>query len=191
MSKNEPYKQLRMVWPEHLLNTAPAVHLPLGYTLRTCQPGDEPRFYHIMEQAGWPGWNADKLRPWQMRILPAGWFMAVHAESGSIVATAMALRDQGEFHSPGGELGWLAGDPAHAGKHLGLAVSAAVTVRFLDEGYRHIHLYTEDWRLAALKTYLELGYLPLLYLPEMRQRWQTICTQLQWPFTPDERRIGN
>ncbi len=191
MSKNEPYRQLRMVWPEYLLNVPPAVHPPPGYSWRTYQPGDEPSFYLIMERAGWPGWNSDKLRPWQLRMLPAGWFMAIHEESGSIVATAMALRDQSEFHDLGGELGWLAADPAHAGKDLGLAVSAAVTARLIHEDYRHIHLYTEDWRLAALKTYLKLGYMPFLYLPEMLERWRAICTQLQWPFTPDKWRIAN
>ena len=97
----------------------------------------------------------------------------------------MALHDHTAWHPFGGELGWVAGDPAHAGKGLGRAVSAAVTARLLDAGYRNIHLYTEDWRLAALKTYLKLGYIPFLYSAEMPDRWQAICTRLQWPFTPE------
>ena len=76
-------------------------------------------------------------------------------------------------------------DPDHAGRGLGLAVSAAVTARLLQAGYRHIHLYTEHWRLAALKTYLKLGYVPFLYLPEMLARWRALCPQLPWPFTPE------
>ena len=109
--------------------------------------------------------------------------MAVHEESGEIVATAMALNS--EVYPSGGELGWLAGDPAHAGKGLGMAVSAAVTARFIAAEYRNIHLYTEDYRLPALKTYLKLGYIPFLYTPEMPERWRAICAQLQWPFTPE------
>jgi hypothetical protein len=81
--------------------------------------------------------------------------MVIHQESSQIVATAMALHDHSEWHPFGGELAWLAGDPAHAGKTLGMAVSAAVTARLIDAGYRHIHLYTEHWRLAAPKTYLK------------------------------------
>ena len=111
--------------------------------------------------------------------------MAVDEESSQIVATAMALDDHSELHPSGGELGWLAGDPAHAGKGLGLAVCAAVTARFMGAGYRDIHLYTEHWRLAALKTYLKVGYIPFLYAPEMPERWQVICGRLQWPFTPE------
>jgi mycothiol synthase len=185
LSQNESFVQLQMVWPERLLNAPPIVELSPGYRLRTYRPGDEPRFYEIMELAGWPGWNDGRLQPWISRVLPEGWLLAVHEESNEIVASAMALHSHSELHPFGGELGWLAGDPAHAGRGLGLAVSAAVTARFIEAGYRNIHLYTEDWRLPALKTYLKLGYVPFLFSPEMPERWQAICVQLQWPFTPE------
>ena len=117
--------------------------------------------------------------------------MVVHEESGEIVATAMGLHDHSADHPFGGELGWVAADPAHAGHGLGLAVCAAVTVRLIQAGYRAIHLYTEPWRLSALKTYLKLGYMPFLYQPGMAARWQTICEQLGWPFTPEAWRRGS
>jgi mycothiol synthase len=161
------------------------VPLPPGYRLRPYRPGDEPYFFKVMELAGWPGWDVDKLRPWQERILPQGWVMAVHEKSLEIVATGMAFRDRCEFGCQGGEIGWIAADPAHRGKGLGFAISAAATRRLMQEGYRHIHLYTEDWRLAALKTYLKLGYIPFLYAPDMVERWRAICARLQWPFTPE------
>ena len=112
--------------------------------------------------------------------------MAIHDASGGIVATAMGLHDHTPDHPFGGELGWLASDPAHRGRGLGLAVSAAVTQRLIEAGYRNIHLYTEHWRLAALKTYLKLGYVPFLYLPEMPERWRVICEKVGWPFKPEE-----
>ncbi len=185
MAENESFTQLQTVWPEPLLDAPPAVRLPPGYTLRTYRPGDEARFYEVMELAGWPGWDDERLKPWMARILPEGWCMAVHAASGTIVATAMALHSHSELHPFGGELGWVAGDPAHAGKGLGSAVCAAVTSRLIAAGYRNIHLYSEDWRLPALKTYLKLGYVPFLFTPEMPGRWQVICAHLGWPFTPE------
>ena len=136
-----------------------------------------------MELAGWPGWNEDVLQPWLPRILPSGWFMAIHEEKGEIVASAMALHS--DVYPSGGELGWLAGDPAHTGKGLGLTVSAAVIARFIEEGFRDIHLFTENYRLAALKIYLKLGFVPFLYTPEMPELWRVICHQLGWPFTPE------
>jgi mycothiol synthase len=184
MSASAPYPQLQMVWPEERLNDPPLAKLPSGYTLRVYQPGDEPRFYEVMALAGWPGWDDEKLQPWLARIPPDGWVMVVHVASRQIVATAMALYDHTPYHPFGGELGWVACDPAHRGQGLGMAVSAAVTARLIGAGYRHIHLYTEDWRLAALKTYLKLGYVPFLYLPDMAERWRVICAPLGWPFTP-------
>ena len=177
--------QLRMVWPAYLLDACPTVQLPPGYRVRPYQDGDEPRFFTVMELAGWPGWDADRLGPWQQRLLPQSWFMVVHEDSHELVATGMALKDCCEFGQQGGEIGWIAVDPAHRGQGLGFAISAAATRRLIQEGYRHIHLYTEDWRLAALKTYLKLGYIPLLYAPDMMERWRSVCSRLQWPFTPE------
>ncbi len=174
-----------MVWPEQLLTTPPPVNLPFGYALRAYQPGDKARFYEVMALAGWSGWNDERLQPWLSRVLPEGWFMVIDEKRNEIVATAMCLHNYKETNPFQGELGWLAADPAHTGQGLGRAVSAAVTARFIEAGYRHIHLYTEDYRLAALKTYLKLGYVPFLYTPEMPERWQIICEQLHWPFTPE------
>jgi mycothiol synthase len=185
LSQKQPYKQLQMVWPEPLLANPPVVRLPPGYTLRTYRRGDEARFYKLMELAGWSGWNDEKLRPWIARIPPECWFMATHEGSGEIVATAMGLHDHSDQHPFGGELGWVACDPAHRGKGLGMAVCAAVTARLIEAGYRDIHLYSEDWRLAGLKTYLKLGYIPFLYVPEMAEHWRAVCTQLGWAFTPE------
>jgi mycothiol synthase len=185
LSENKPYTQLQMVWPERLLDAPPTVGAPPGYALRLYRQGDEPRFCKLMELRGWPGWNDEKLRPWLARIPPGSWFMAVHEASNEIVASAMGLHDHSDLHPFGGELGWVAGDPAHAGKGLGMTVCAAVTARLIEAGYRDIHLYTEHWRLAALKTYLKLGYVPFLFAPEMQDRWRAVCAQLQWPFTPE------
>lgn len=186
MGEPQPNVQLQMVWPEQLLSKPPIARAAAGYHLRTYREGDEARFFEVMAQAGWPGWNMERLEPWLARILSEGWFFAVHVETGEIVATAMAVHDPTPLHPFGGELGWVACDTAHRGKHLGMAVCAAVTDRLLAASYRDIHLYTEDWRLPALKTYLQLGYVPLLFTPEMPERWRAICEQLNWPFTPDE-----
>jgi mycothiol synthase len=185
MSEEKPYVQLQMLWPARRLDDPPAVRMPPGYRLRLYRPGDEVGWCRLMALAGWPGWDGEKLRPWIVRIPPGSWFMAVDETTGQIVASAMGLHDASEQHPFGGELGWVAADPAHAGRGLGMAVSAAVTARLLTMGYRDVHLYTEHWRLAALKTYLKMGYEPLLYLPEMPERWRAVCEQLGWPFTPE------
>jgi len=186
LSYDESRPQLQMVWPEHRQSTPPVLRLVAGYSLRTYRPGDEPRFFRLMELAGWPGWDNERLKPSLSRILPDGWFTAVHEASGEIVATAMALHNYSGLQPFQGNIGWLAGDPAHAGNGLGSAVSAAATARLIAAGYRDIRLGTEDFRLAAISIYLKLGYVPVLYRPEMIERWQAICGVLKWPFSPGE-----
>jgi mycothiol synthase len=178
--------QIRMVWPENRLGHPLEKTPPPGYSLRLYRPGDEVRFFELMRLAGWEGWDHDKLQPWMAKIIPEGWFMVVHEASNQIVCTAMALHNYKGTYPFWGELGWLAGDPDHIGKGLGLVVSARVTSRLMDAGYRNIQLFTEDYRLPAIKTYLKLGYVPSLYLEGMTNRWKVICKELGWPFTPED-----
>ena len=174
-----------MVWPEWRLDDPPTVEPPAGYSLRTYRPGDETCFYQIMELAGWHGWDDEKLTPRLVRIPPRSWFMAVHDASNQVVATAMGLHDHTPQHPFGGEVGWVAADPAHSGRGLGRLVAGAVTTRLIAAGYRAIHLYTEPHRLAALKSYFKLGFLPFLSRPEVLDTWRSICLQLDWTFEPE------
>ncbi len=177
-----------MIWSDSQPQSSLAVPLPPDYSLRTYQQGDEQRFFEIMDLVGWSGWDEEKLAPWLPRVLPDGWFFVDHKVSGELVAFCMALVSDTFPNS--GELGWLACDPAHQGMGLGKVVSAAVTKRFLEENYATIHLYTEHYRLAAIKTYLRLGYIPLLSSPTMHEIWEIICTQLDWPYTPKEWKLN-
>ena len=180
-----PTQQLRMVWPKTLLDQPPAVALPKGYRLRTYRPGDEPSFFHVMSLAGFESWDMAKLLPWLQKILPEGWFLAEHIASNQLVATSMAVHNPNQYYPFSGELGWVAGHPDHAGRGLGGVVCAAVTARLLRGGYTSIYLSTDDERLPAIKTYLKLGYRPLILTKDMTARWEAVCQQLDWPFTPE------
>lgn len=178
-------RQLQMVWPLSRLGEPPVWTVPEGYVLRTYQPGDEPGFFRLMDRAGFKGWDMEKFQPWLQKVLPNGFFFVVLQRSGDLVATAMATHHPSPLHPFGGELGWVAGDPAHQGKGLGYVVCAAVTRRFLEAGYKRIYLQTDDWRLPALKTYLKLGWVPFLFQEDMPGRWKAVCETLGWPYTPE------
>lgn len=186
MAEPSPPKrqQLQLLWPAHRLAAAPAVTLPSGLDLRTYRPGDEEGWYAVMAKAGFGHWDWERFLPFFRRLLPEGLFFGVDATTGQIVATAQALHGMNDQHPFGGELGWVAGDPAYQGRRLGMAVCAAVTQRFLQAGYTRIYLKTDDFRLPALKTYLRLGYEPFLFATDMAERWQAVCGELGWPFTP-------
>jgi mycothiol synthase len=176
---------LFMIWPtsQRALAIDPAT--AEGYAIRTYQPGDQHAFLALMALMDFDAFDQAKLDYNIARILPAGWFFAVHQASGQIVGTAMCLHNYTGDTPFGGDVGWVACDPAHTGHGLGYALTAHVTNRFREAGYTRIQLGTEHHRLPAIKTYLKLGYLPVLYRPEMDALWAEICTQLGWDFTPD------
>jgi mycothiol synthase len=188
MAEPSPPKrqQLQMLWPSHGLLMPPPVSLAPGLVLRAYRAGDEEGWYAVMEKAGFGHWDQERFLPFFRRLLPEGLFFGVDAATGRIVATAQALHGLSDQHPFGGELGWVAGDPAYRGRGLGMAVCAAVTQRFLQAGYTRIYLKTDDFRLPALKIYLKLGYKPFLFAPDMAERWRAVCDQLDWRFTPEE-----
>lgn len=175
--------QLEMVWPARLLKSPPAGPVPEGYRLRQYRPEDRPGHLELMHLAGFQDWGEARLDGMLKKILPKGFFVIEERASGLLVATAMATHNPEPRHPFGGELGWVAGHPAHARRGLGRAVCAAVVRRYLRIGYDRIYLKTDDWRLAALKVYLSLGFEPLLYLAEMAGRWDAVCRALGRPFT--------
>ena len=73
-----PRQQLRMVWPQHLLNTPPTVAIHPAYELRTYQPGDEAGWFKLMKLAGFGLWDMARLQQSTLAtLLPEGWFFAI------------------------------------------------------------------------------------------------------------------
>jgi mycothiol synthase len=77
-----------------------------------------------------------------------------------------------------GYLHYVAALPECRGKGAGSAVTAAVLNRFSELGYGSCVLTTDDPRLAAIKSYLRLGWLPVLNTPDMRCRWEKVLAGL-------------
>jgi mycothiol synthase len=182
IAKPEPdVPLLEMLWPERNLDQPPSVGTAAGYRIRQYESGDEEKYAALMASAGM---NVPRFEYWDNHILPDGFFVIEHEATGSLAAACFASHHPTPRHPRAGNLGWLAADPAHRGKQLGRSVTAAVTGRLLRGGYRRIYLETHDFRLPAIKLYLKLGWIPLLYEEEMIDRWKLICDRVDWPFTP-------
>jgi len=175
--------QLRMVWPA--VSPEIPVSVPQGYAIRTYEVGDEARFLWLMERGEFDPWDDDKLHDNMARVIPGGWFFAVEQTSNLVVGTVMCLHNYTGRYPFTGDIGWLACDPEHRGRGLGLSLAGAATGRFLDAGYRSIQLHTECYRLPAVHVYLKLGYLPVIDSPIARRTWKATCGKLGWPFRPD------
>jgi predicted dehydrogenase/GNAT superfamily N-acetyltransferase len=175
-----PRPQLQMLWPKRLLAAPPPVVVPDDYEMRQYTPADEANYIELMAKAGFTGWTSQMVASTVRGILPGGFFLIVHRATGRLVATAMATHNPTSEHPYGGELGWVAGDPEHKGKGLGLAVCAAVLRRYIQAGYQEIYLRTDDFRLPALKTYLRQGWEPLYFCEGMKERWAEVFAKIGW-----------
>ena len=175
-----PQVGLRMSWPRERLDSPPEPSLPTGYVLRCYRDTDKDAYLALMAKAGFAQFDERMLERVFTKVLPGGLFVIEHEESGALVATSLCTHNPSHGFPFGGELGWVAGDPEHKGKGLGLAVCAAVTARFIRGGYRNIYLITHDWRRPAIKTYLKLGYRPVFTEQATPELWQGIFATLRW-----------
>ncbi len=98
---------------------------------------------------------------------------------GTPVATSAAV-----LH-PGGEgyIHMVAALPACRGLGIGHAMLARALTDLSARGATHITLTTDDFRLAAIKTYLDAGFRPVLWHDpdsDMRARWDAVIAALMY-----------
>jgi mycothiol synthase len=158
------------------LSDLPPLRVPAGYALRHFEPGDAAAWAALMARNGeLGGWNLAKAEPYfaaDGRMPLAGAFFIT--AGGMPVATAqLHLKPDGSY-APIPELGWVAVDPAHQGHGLGAVASLAVMHYAASLGHGAIFLLTDDWRLAAIRTYLELGFELWLTDASHADRWRKV-----------------
>ena len=172
--------QLEMVRPSTVRVDVPPI--PEGYVLRQFRAGDEGKYDDLFHLA-----FADEGRfPETLeRALEGGFFVIEHLASGELVASGAAWRGSiMPRHPDAGQMGWLVTDPSHTRKGLGTIVAASATNRLAAEGYQRPSLGTEDFRIAAISIYLELGWRPYVYREDMVPRWRSIFARLGREFEP-------
>jgi mycothiol synthase len=177
---------LYLLWPGDRLSVPPRVEIPEGYGARPYVDGDDDALRQLIGSEGW-GMSDEEWQDYKDRILPHGLFLIQRADTGSLAATAGAVHNPnpGRYYFLfGGELGYLLVHPEHRGMRLGQAVSALVVGRFLSAGYESIRVCVQGFRLAAIKTYLNVGFVPFLHSEEVALRWRRICEQIGRPFEP-------
>ncbi len=174
-------RQLRMVRPN--LEDLPELELPSGYGMRTYREGDEVHWAHIISDSfGGRKRTAQDTRneiTGRDVFIPDGFYFATHQDIP--VGTACAWResvdekDVGYVHMVG-----VAAE--HTGHKLGKWVSLAVLIYFRDNGFKCSMLDTDDFRIPAVKTYLNLGFIPVYVEDGQPERWRDIFEKLGLPF---------
>ena len=153
--------------------------LPPEYRLRAYRPGDEDAWARILSTGQFGDWDRERV----VRMMTVDYaplpvegihFLTHRAEPVGTACMFLRSGDRGE-HS---QFGWLAVLPDHRGRGLGLQLTLAVLgfIRRLNHDY--CWLGTEDFRLAAIKTYLRLGFEPEMTDPSHPARWRAVRTSL-------------
>lgn len=173
-------RQLRMVRPD--LENLPEPRLPSGYGMRAYRAGDEEHWADIISDSfGGTKRTADDTRgeiTSRDVFRPEGFYFATYQETP--VGTACAWRlsvDETEV----GYVHMVGVAAAHTGHKLGKWVSLAVLTYFRDNGFRCAMLDTDDFRLPAIKTYLNLGFIPVYLEAGHASRWSAVLEQLSVP----------
>ena len=166
-------RQLRMVRPN--LDDLPPMQLSPGYEIRPYEEGDDAYWAAIITASfGHRNLTAADARRAIMDqdvFDPEGVFFATY--EGTPVGTASAWRaniDEVEC----GKVHMVGVDTAHAGHKLGKWVSLAVLRYFREHEFICAKLDTDDFRIPALKTYLNLGFLPVYVDSDQAERWRKI-----------------
>lgn len=156
----------------------PYIALPAGYLIRTFRKGEQQAWERIIQQSFGSETSFAETMMADRCYLP----QRVHFVccGGQAVGTASAWVVPG-WGARYGFLHYVGVTPRHQGKGLGFQVSLAALRSMRAENKTAAVLTTDDFRLAAIGTYLRLGFRPLLVHENQRDRWRAVLAELQRP----------
>src|SRR5688572_8746844 len=143
------------------LNDLPPVQIPVDYALRNLTENDVDAWRRLLARTGDLGeWTYERgaryFEPDGRMPLEGAVFLT---QSGEPVATAQLHLRPDEPYAGLAELGWVAVDREHRGQGLAKVVCLAV-MHAAARDHQEIFLRADDHRLAAIRTYLSLGFEP-------------------------------
>ncbi len=159
--------QLKMYRPAEL--AIPELVLPEGVSIRSMRPGEETVWCECclgefgVETVG-PEIYAKYMGEKNCFTADDVFFLFL---DGKPVGTATArTTDEGAF------LHYIAVKPEARGKRLVYPLITRVLLRHAEFGRYGCYLTTDDFRVPAVKGYLNMGYRPVLWTEDARERWE-------------------
>lgn len=160
-----------------LNNLPPLPELPAGYILREFRSSDLEALSAMMRLAFEDDqWTSERLRRVLTEAPDVKKTFIVEA-NGLPIASASA-RVMPDIHPGSGYVHWVAVDPAHRGLNLGHYVTLATLHEFKNMGLNDAVLETDDHRLAAIKIYQSLGFVPEHRHDSHLERWAIVFSNL-------------
>jgi mycothiol synthase len=148
-----------------------------GYTFRPFQPGDEEGWCRCCID-GELGLNEvstaefDRIMGQDPKVKKENIYFLVSNESG-IVGTATYQLGA----APGEAVVHMVGIVrTHWGRGLAKPLMLYALDAIIKAGNHRITLTTDDWRVPAIKTYLNVGFAPCIHSGEMDERWKKVMS---------------
>lgn len=170
--EEQPLSQLVLRLPS--MDDLPGLQLPRGYHARSMRTGagDEAAWEQIIAASFGRNYSFQTDMAADAAFRPERvWFVC--DEDDGPVATASAWY-RAEWGENTGYLHMVGLLPRHAGRKLGYYTSLAALLQMRQEGKSQAVLHTDDERLPAIKTYLNLGFVPEFTDSSHPARWQAI-----------------
>lgn len=104
------------------------------------------------------------------------------------VATISAIVDE---KTKIGDMHMVAAEPVCRGQGIGLFLSRIAAAHFWKHGCKGAFLTTDEFRVAAVKSYLRAGYHPVDYDTGMEERWNNWLTEYKYSNIPFYDEKGN
>ena len=163
----------------HDFENLPRLQCPEGYHIRTYQKGDETHWAHIMDKTfvdlGRTSEDTYANVINQPNFDPNGFCFVIHKDIPIGTACGWNRCICGKHV---GYIDMLAVLPQHTGHKLGKWLTVFLLHYFRAQHATSVLLDTDDFRLPAIKNYLNLGFVPTYVRKNHVQRWQNIFEKL-------------
>ena len=159
------------------LENLPETTLDEGFSCRHFLPGDETTWEHITKTVGFDMNFNESIKSEPFFVPERVWFVC-HNDKPIATATAWVYKDEPEKT---GYVHMVAALPEYSGRKLGYNISLAVLHQMKKFNLNQAVLHTDDFRLAAVKIYLSLGFEPEFDKNDdsMALRWREVLIGLQ------------
>jgi len=171
-------QQLAMRWTKkHLPVIALSQSLPPGVVIRTYKEGDKEALKDALiplTEVRYSDEKLDEVILQRVGVRPEGIFLA--EMNGEIVGTTTGYFNEDQTR---GTLHMVSALSKAGGKGLGKILCQHAMDYLVNNGCNEIVLTTDDFRLAAIKTYLNLEFEPVISDKDMQARWDKVRENLR------------